>query len=144
MLTIGQRVKELREKKGMSLAALAEATGLKKSGLSAYENDKYEPSAKATISLSEALGITTDFLLTGKNPPIIEKKKEESSTPNASIVLTDQELDMIMKFRKLDYRDREDSKENIDMKYDRMVKRGMSSGSTSGGTGEEAATNEAV
>lgn len=143
MLTIGQRIKELREKKGMSLAALAEATGLKKSGLSAYENDKYEPSAKATISLSEALGISTDFLLTGKNPPTIERK-EEKSTPNASIVLTDQELDMIMKFRKLDYRDREDAKENIDMKYDRMIKRGMSSGSTSGGTGEEAATNEAV
>lgn len=143
MFTIGQRIKELREKKGMSLAALAEVTGLKKSGLSAYENDKYEPSAKATISLSEALGISTDFLLTGNNPTTIEKK-EKKSAPNASIILTDQELDMIMKFRKLDHRDREDAKENIDMKYDRTIKRGMSSGSTSGGTGEEAATNEAV
>ena len=139
MFTIGQRIKKLREAKGLSLAALAEITGLKKSGLSSYENDKYEPSAKATIALSEALEVTTDYILTGKESTEVQISKPQ---PNASIVLSSTELDLIMKYRQLDYRDREDAKENIDMKHERMVKRGISSNSTSGGTGEEAATSE--
>lgn len=141
MLTIGQRIKELREDKGLSLAALAEVTGLKKSGLSSYENDKYEPSAKATVALSEALEVTTDYLLTGKKLPDVQISEPQ---PNAAITLSGAELDLIMKYRQLDYRDQEDAKENINMKHERMVKRGTLSPSKSEGTGEEAAASEAV
>ena len=67
MLTVGQRIRYLREKKNISLSTLAELTDLKKSGLSSYENDRYEPSAKAIVALSKALNTSTDWLLTGED-----------------------------------------------------------------------------
>jgi hypothetical protein len=52
---------------------------------------------------------------------------------------------MLWKFRQLDARDQEYAKANIDMLYDRRLKKGTSgtsSGSMIGGTGEEAAASE--
>lgn len=96
MLTIGQRIKCLREKKDISLSALAEITDIKKSGLSSYENDKYEPSAKALISLSKALNTSTDWILTGKennhfSSPWIQDLTEEDQ----------QDLEVFLEFLKL-------------------------------------------
>ncbi|WP_420862888.1 helix-turn-helix domain-containing protein [Tissierella carlieri] len=42
-------------------------TGIKKSGISSYENDLYDPSAKALISLSNVFNVSIDWLLSGKN-----------------------------------------------------------------------------
>lgn len=65
--TIGERIKFLREKNKISLTELAEITGIKKSGISSYENDLYDPSAKALISLSNVFNVSVDWLLTGKD-----------------------------------------------------------------------------
>jgi len=115
MLTIGRRVRHLRNLRGLSLDDLSQKTGIKKSSLSSYENDKYEPSAQSVITLCGYFNVSSDWLLMGK------KYEERGSLP-----LTEIERDIIEKFRQLDYRDQEDVKAIIDMKYERMIKRGTS------------------
>jgi transcriptional regulator with XRE-family HTH domain len=53
----GQRLKQLRLARGLSLQQLAEAMGgiVTKQALSKYEQDKDEPSARVLAALSEAL-----------------------------------------------------------------------------------------
>lgn len=65
--TIGQLIKRYREEKGMSLNALAGASGIAKSYLWSLENEKDEtatrPSAKTLYEIAKALGVTMSALL---------------------------------------------------------------------------------
>ena len=58
-VSMGQRIKHMREIKGMSLPALAEAAGLSKAYLSQIENDKCtNPSAELMFRVADALSTT--------------------------------------------------------------------------------------
>lgn len=74
-----------------------------------------------------------------KKGQFITNKEDEELLP-----LSSEERQILLKYRLLDARDQCDIKEIIDMKYERMVKRGRSYGSGSGGigSGEEAAAKE--
>ena len=63
---IGPRIAALRRERGMSQAELAASIGLSPSALGMYEQGRREPSADTMVALARALGVTTDFLLTGK------------------------------------------------------------------------------
>ena len=56
-MTRGEKIRELREKLGMTQTELAEKIGVSKSMVSAYENDIRKPSFSVLESLSEALGV---------------------------------------------------------------------------------------
>lgn len=72
-MAIGQRIKQLRLARGMSLDALAAALGgaVTKQALSKYELGKSEPSPRVLALLAKALGVKTTQLAT---PPEIEVK----------------------------------------------------------------------
>lgn len=59
---MGNRVKELRKKKGMTLRELAKITGISKSTLSDIENNIAPISEKRLDKLSEAFGVDKNFL----------------------------------------------------------------------------------
>src|SRR5213593_4365494 len=71
--TFGQKLREFRQKKGMTLRALAEATGVDFTYLSKIENDKvgYLPGAETIRDLAQALGVDAIELLelANKLPP---------------------------------------------------------------------------
>lgn len=56
-------IKQLRNEKGLSQRQLAERVGIDKSTVALYESGKRLPSLSRLVSLSCALGVTTDFLL---------------------------------------------------------------------------------
>ena len=56
-------IKQLRNEKGLSQRHLAERVGIDKSTVALYESGKRLPSLSRLVSLSYALGVTTDFLL---------------------------------------------------------------------------------
>lgn len=62
-MTTGQKIKQLRKEKGWSQTELSKATGLHMTIISRYEGDEAFPNGHSLISLSRALGISTDFLL---------------------------------------------------------------------------------
>lgn len=63
-MKLGQKIRQLREEKGLSLNGLAEEAGISKAYLSQLENDvSKQPSAEILLKIASALGITIADLL---------------------------------------------------------------------------------
>lgn len=58
-----ERLKELREVKGLSQMGLAQATGLSQSAIAKWEMCKTEPTASSLYILSKFFNETTDYLI---------------------------------------------------------------------------------
>lgn len=64
MLTIQERLKDLRVERGLTLEQLAEQTGLSRSALGSYESDEFKDiSHYALVKLAKFYGVTADYLL---------------------------------------------------------------------------------
>lgn len=63
MEKFAERLKELRNEKGLSQAQLAKATGLSHTALVYWETEQRVPNAKAVVILAKFFGVTTDYLL---------------------------------------------------------------------------------
>ena len=66
MESIGERIRNVRKKKNLTITQLKEITGLSAGNLSDIENSKISPSSNALIKLKNALGVSIDWILTGK------------------------------------------------------------------------------
>ncbi|MBQ1215215.1 MAG: helix-turn-helix transcriptional regulator [Firmicutes bacterium] len=87
-MEIGERLKELRKKRGMSQVELSKVSGVSQQAISNTETGRNDPSAETIRMLSSALGVSTSELL-GEDF-ILEEHK-----------LTPREYKMISEFRKL-------------------------------------------
>ncbi len=79
--TLGARLREAREARGMSLRALAGAIGVSPSLLSQVETGRTKPSVSTLYALVSQLDISTDLLLGRGDAPIEEIPS--SHTPSA-------------------------------------------------------------
>ena len=66
MLTLGQRLKELRHEHHLSYEKLAELIGCHPTAIHYWEEDKRIPGTDWLIRLSRLYNVTLDFLATGK------------------------------------------------------------------------------
>ena len=57
------RIKQLREEKGMSQVRLSMELEVSQETVSAYENGKHYPSVQSLIRLSEIFGVSCDYIL---------------------------------------------------------------------------------
>ena len=63
-LTNAERLKDLREERGLTLDQLAKETGLSKLALGSYElNENVEISPHSALTLAKFYGVSTDYLL---------------------------------------------------------------------------------
>lgn len=65
-MTLGHRLKARRQALKLTQQELSEAIGLTPQHISAIEQDKRAPSLPSLTKLAEELGVTTDYLITGK------------------------------------------------------------------------------
>ncbi len=88
MAKTGDRIKEIREKKGMTQEQLAEKAKLSKGFLSDVENNKKNISSQFLLKIANALGASVDYLLLGESkknivreavviPPSLSEAAEE-------------------------------------------------------------------
>lgn len=63
---LGTRIARLRQQAGMSQGMLARRLGITAAALGAYEQERRGPSAAMLVRLSEILGVSVDYLLTGE------------------------------------------------------------------------------
>ena len=63
---LGSRIAVLRRAKGWSQSELARRLQVSPSAVGMYEQGRREPAAEVLVALSEQLGVTVDYLLTGK------------------------------------------------------------------------------
>ena len=89
-LTSQERLKDLRQERGLTLEQLEEATGLSKAALGRYEGDEPKDiSLYALVKLAQFYGVTTDYLLA---------LSEQKNHPDAEIIdlhLSDEMLDIL-------------------------------------------------
>ena len=64
--TLGERLHEARLSCEMSQEDVAEAIGVQPTTISDYELDAQDPSIKALVALAALYGVSTDWLLTGR------------------------------------------------------------------------------
>lgn len=63
VMSLRDRVHELRKERGWSQAELASRIGADAGQISRYENGRITPSADAIVRLAEVFDVTTDYLL---------------------------------------------------------------------------------
>jgi transcriptional regulator with XRE-family HTH domain len=63
--SLGGRIREIREAKGMTQEQLAGRAGMSKGFLSEVENDRRNLSSRILLRIATELGATVDYLLTG-------------------------------------------------------------------------------
>lgn len=75
-MSVSQRITKRREELGFSQSELARRAGLKPPAISQYESGARTPSYEAVIKLSNALNLSADYLMSGKevNSDIISDK----------------------------------------------------------------------
>ena len=63
MLIYGQRIRELREEKGISMMTLAKAIGVSDTAVCKWENQDSEPKLSYIIKLAEYFNCSADYLI---------------------------------------------------------------------------------
>lgn len=71
-MTVGQRTRMRRQALKLTQQELAEGIGMSPQHISAIEQDKRAPSLPALAKLAEELGVTIDYLVTGKEGVITD------------------------------------------------------------------------
>lgn len=79
MKTAGERIRHIRNERGLTLEQLAEKTGISKSFLWAVENNKNDISGEYLIRVSDALEASVEYILRGGG------KDAEKQTPTLEI-----------------------------------------------------------
>ncbi|MBQ6231708.1 MAG: helix-turn-helix transcriptional regulator [Eubacterium sp.] len=72
MINLGNIIRSLRTQRNWSQEDLARRVGVKKSSISAYENDIRLPSYDVLIELARVFDVSTDYLLEVENRHIID------------------------------------------------------------------------
>jgi transcriptional regulator with XRE-family HTH domain len=63
MITLGQKIKQLRDEKGLSQSDLEKRSGVSSKLLSKYENGRIMPTADTLKRIAEGLDISADYLI---------------------------------------------------------------------------------
>lgn len=90
MISLQERLKDLRVERGLNLEQLAEKTGLSKSALGSYESDEFKDvSHYALVKLAKFYGVSTDYLLG------LTATKNRSNAEIDELHLSDEMIDLL-------------------------------------------------
>ncbi|MDR3543247.1 MAG: helix-turn-helix transcriptional regulator [Desulfosporosinus sp.] len=99
---IGDRLKKIRNRKGLNQKEAAESFGISNVVLNRYENDERTPDVETLGKLAEFYGVTTDYLLgrTDKttHSTSLSPKEERDLGKDLNRILSDLESDEALAF----------------------------------------------
>ena len=64
---LNERIKELREARGITQVELAKALFVSKQSVSNWENDNILPSVDMLVKIADYFGVSTDYMLSREN-----------------------------------------------------------------------------
>lgn len=77
-MTIGERLKNWRNDKGLTSTEISKTTRISQSSISDYENNKMAIGSQALLALYEHYNIDINWILTGiKNENILDEEQEQ-------------------------------------------------------------------
>jgi len=95
-----RRLKDARESRQLKQADLAKRTGLQPSAISQFETGQREPSPENLKKLADALGVSTDFLLSGSESLVVSGPQIRGVIRYAQS-MSGEDLDMLHDFAAL-------------------------------------------
>lgn len=95
-MTVGERIKKIREQKGIKQKDLAEKLGISYVMLSQYERGVRTPKYKTVDKIALALDVTPFYLMYGENEPMLSITNVVKEFNN-STELINQKIDMLLK-----------------------------------------------
>ena len=98
-MTIGERVLELVQERGMTQKEFSERTGIPQSTMSSWRGKKQNPAMDKLKVICDVLGVDPYFLVSGT------KENEKLNSDYLTVYRADEEYKLMIEFRKLD-RDR--------------------------------------
>ncbi len=119
-MTINERIFELLDKDGFSIAGLAKALCINTNVISQWRSRHSDPPARQIMQICDYFGVSAEYLLTG----------EEHHHKN--ITLDDDELRVITKYRNLDL-DGKDAVRGIMLQEQRRIELDQGMAKTSAG-----------
>ena len=97
---LGERIALLRSKLGWSQAELARRLNISPSAVGMYEQGRREPPVDILVSLARVLGVTMDFLLTGRAACVNDCQIHQGNTGKSMVdflrMLTREELMVLL------------------------------------------------
>lgn len=89
MSTMGKRIRDLRQKRGLTQEQVADRLGMKRPNFSNYEADRVVPPSDILANIADILGTSTDYLhgRTANPGPIIDIVDDPTLTPKARQII---------------------------------------------------------
>lgn len=109
-MSVGSRIKELRESKGISRSELADKIGVTIGAISNYENEVSSPKEPILFKLMEILGCDANYLF-----------QDSINIPSTKNNISISEYEHIKKYRKLDTHGKDMVDTVLQKEYDRVV-----------------------
>lgn len=106
-----ERLKKLREERGLTQKQVAEALEMNPRTYSSYENNEREPNSEILLLIADLFDVSIDYLVGYDERRII--KKEIGRTKD--IELNKAEIDLIQSYRSLSYQGKEHLKTTMEM-----------------------------
>ena len=84
VMTLADRIQQLRKQKGISQEELADRVGVSRQAVSKWESAQSVPDLDKILLLSDYFEVTTDYLLKGIEPapPVRDKRRTGASLPS--------------------------------------------------------------
>jgi transcriptional regulator with XRE-family HTH domain len=90
-MTLGDRIRQARERVGLSQIELARRIGLSKNAMNSIETGDADPRASRIVAIAQELGVSTDALLLDKqatgsreHKPAAKRQRPRHAAPVAS------------------------------------------------------------
>ena len=80
-MTLGDRIRQARERVDISQAELARRIGISKNAMNAIEAGNADPRASRIVAIAQELGVSTDALLLGNHATGSRKPKAPAKRP---------------------------------------------------------------
>lgn len=78
-MTLGQRIKEYRRKRGYTQSQMASMLGMTEANFSSYERDKSTPPGEKLAQIASILKVSADYLLCRTDNPQLSDPNTESA-----------------------------------------------------------------
>ncbi len=84
-MTLGERIQELRKKKGYSQEKLAEYLNMSRQAITKWENNVCVPNLDCLTKMAVLFGVSLDYLITGDMP----QEKAESIVKEQTVIINE-------------------------------------------------------
>lgn len=91
----GDRLKQVRTQNELTQAELAKKLGISTSAIGMYEQNRREPSADIILKILDIFGLSSDWLLYGRETTLKQNTMYNTKTEDFSIIIDDLKQQLI-------------------------------------------------